>query len=403
MKLIYLHQYFNTPEMPGGTRSYEMAKRLVAMGHQVEMITSWRENDDRSGWFITEEAGIKVHWLPVPYSNIMGFKDRIIAFVNFAFGAAKKAVELDGDVIFATSTPLTIAIPGIIASKIKRIPMVFEVRDLWPEVPVKLGVLNSPILKLGAKILEKSAYFNAKRVVALSPGMLEGVVKTGYPPNRVSMIPNSSDISLFKADKSKAKNLRQKYNWLQDRPLVIYCGTMGQVNGVEYLVKVAKEMLSINNAIRFLVIGHGKMEKFIKNEAEKLGVLNNNFFMMKQVSKMEIPDFFSAATISTSVVVDNPALWANSANKVFDSFANGTPVMINHEGWQAKLLRETGAGFVVDVNSPETAAIEINKKINDGAWLEKAGKAALKLAKTKFSRDLLAQKLEKVLLQAVEK
>jgi glycosyltransferase involved in cell wall biosynthesis len=125
--------------------------------------------------------------------------------------------------------------------------------------------------------------------------------------------------------------------------------------------------------------------------------------MMGQVAKAEIPMFFSAADITTSVVINNPVLWANSANKVFDSFANGTPVMINHEGWQADLLRETGAGFVVDVNSPEAAAQEINKKINDSDWLEKAGKAALNLAKTRFSRDLLAQKLEKVLLQAVKK
>jgi glycosyltransferase involved in cell wall biosynthesis len=403
MKIIYLHQYFNTPSMPGGTRSYEMARRLVKMGHQVEMVTSWRENDERNDWFVTEEAGIKVHWLPVAYSNKMGFKDRVMAFNKFALGAAKKAIELEGDVVFATSTPLTIAIPGIIASKIKRIPMVFEVRDLWPELPIAIGALNNPILKLAAKILEKIAYFNAKRIVALSPGMLEGVVKTGYPHSRVSMIPNSSDIELFKADRNKAQEFRHKFEWLQNRPLIIYCGTMGQINGVEYLAKVAKSMLDINREVRFLVIGHGKMESFVKNEAEKLGVLNNNFFMKDQIPKQRMPEVFAAANISTSTFIDLPEMWANSANKFFDTLASGTPAMINYHGWQSELLKETGAGFVVDVNSPESAAQEINKRINDADWLKKAGKAALKLAKTRFSRDLLAQKLEKVLLQAIEK
>jgi glycosyltransferase involved in cell wall biosynthesis len=281
--------------------------------------------------------------------------------------------------------------------------MVFEVRDLWPELPIAIGALNNSILKLGAKILEKLAYFNANRVVPLSPGMLEGVVKTGYPRKRVSMIPNSSDIDLFKADKKKAQEFRKKHDWLQNRPLLIYCGTMGQINGVEFLAKVAKEMLNINSAIRFLVIGHGKMESFVKAEAEKLGVLNKNFYMLPQIPKQKMPDVFAAADISTSTFIDLPEMWANSANKFFDTLASGTPAMINYQGWQAELLKETGAGFVVDVNSPEAAAQEINKKINDGAWLEKAGRAALNLAKTKFSRDLLAQKLEKVLLQAVEK
>lgn len=132
MRITYLHQYFNTPEMSGGTRSYEMARKLVAMGHEVNMITSWRENDGKTDWFETEEAGIHVHWIPVPYSNKMGFYERLRAFTKFAVYSSLKAIQLKSDIIFATSTPLTIAIPGVIASKINHIPMVFEVRDLWP-------------------------------------------------------------------------------------------------------------------------------------------------------------------------------------------------------------------------------------------------------------------------------
>lgn len=401
MKIIYLHQYFNTPSVPGGTRSYEMARRLVTYGHQVEMITSWRQDDGKTDWFETNESAINVHWLPVPYSNKMGFNQRVAAFNKFAIGAALKAMQLQGDVIFATSTPLTIAIPAIIVSKIKRIPMVFEVRDLWPELPIAIGALNNPLLKLGARILEKLAYFNAKHVVALSPEMLEGVVKTGYPKSRVSMIPNSSDIELFKPNQQKANEFRQKFDWLQNRPLVIYCGTMGEINGVDYLAHLAKEMLQINPKVRFLILGHGKMESFVKSEAERLGVLNNNFFMMQRLPKQDVPSVFSAATISTSTFIDLPEMWANSANKFFDSLASGSPVMINYQGWQANLLRTTNAGFVVDVKSPKSAAVELNKKINNPAWLQSASKEALNLAQSKFSRDKLAKQLEQVLQSCV--
>src|SRR5690625_3260213 len=155
MKIIYLHQYFNTPEMSGGTRSYEMARRLVTAGHEVHMITSWRDPDRADeNWFETVEAGVNVHWLPVPYSNHMSYGERIKAFSRFAHQAGTKAKELQGDVIFATSTPLTIAIPAISASKKHKVPMVFEVRDLWPELPIAIGALNNPILKWAAKRLE---------------------------------------------------------------------------------------------------------------------------------------------------------------------------------------------------------------------------------------------------------
>lgn len=402
MRIIYLHQYFNTPEMPGGTRSYEMARRLVAAGHQVEMITSWREAGDQSDWFSKIEAGINVHWLPVPYSNKMGFSERIIAFFKFALGAAHKAIQLDGDVIFATSTPLTIAIPGIIAAKYKHVPMVFEVRDLWPQLPIAIGALKNPVLKFGARILEKVAYFNSARIVALSPGMSEGIAKTGYPRERIAMIPNSCDLQLFKPDQAAAAAFRGQFAWLGERPLIIYCGSLGEINGVDYLARLAAETDRINQDVRFVVIGRGKMELVVRDTAQKLGVLNKNFFMLKELPKQEVVAAFSAATISTSLFVDLPAMWANSANKFFDALTSGTPVMINYQGWQADLLRETGAGFVVDVKSPESAAQEINSKLNDAAWLKNAGIAARELAVSRFSRDQLAGRLEATLLKAVK-
>ena len=109
MRVIYLHQYFNTPDMTGGTRSFEIGRRLVAAGHRVEMITSWQEPSAAKQWFTTEAGGMRVHWMPVAYSNDMAYRSRVQAFATFARGAARRAAGLDGDVVFATSTPLTIA------------------------------------------------------------------------------------------------------------------------------------------------------------------------------------------------------------------------------------------------------------------------------------------------------
>jgi glycosyltransferase involved in cell wall biosynthesis len=403
MRILYLHQYFNTPRMTGGTRSYEMARRLVARGHEVHVVTSSCDPPgDRGGrWFETEEAGVRVHWLPVPYSNTMSYGKRIKAFSRFAVGAAFHCRKLSADVVFATSTPLTIALPAVYAARKQRIPMVFEVRDLWPEVPIALGALRGALPIAAARALERFAYRSAAHVVALSPGMQEGVVATGVPAERVSVIPNGSDLELFDVGAEPGRLLRAQHSWLGDRPLVIYAGTLGLVNGVEYLVRLAAAVGAIDGDIRFLVVGTGREEQKVRSLARTLGVLDRNFFMRPQVAKEEVPRWLSAADMATSVVIDVQELWANSANKFFDSLAAGKPIAINHEGWQADILRDTGAGLVLSPHDLDRAAEDLVRGLRDREWLVRAGAAARRQAVERFHRDRLAAELEQVLLRAV--
>lgn len=401
MKILYLHQYFNTPSMSGGTRSYEMARRLVAWGHEVHMITTERNGmfDTNRTWHETEEAGIHVHWTPIPYSNKMSYSQRIKAFFSFSWRAAKKAVEIGGDVVFATSTPLTIAIPGVYASKRLKIPMVFEVRDLWPELPIAIGALKNPLFVHLSKRLERFAYSNSKRIVALSPGMKNGVVFTGYPAEKVSVIPNSCDTDFFAVGPSAAERIRSHYSWLGNNPLILYAGTLGLINGVSYLARLASETRKINPKIRFLVIGEGKEWDLVQSTARELGVLNDNFFLMKFVSKQEIPEWFSCATMGSSLFINLKEMWNNSANKFFDTLAAGKPIMINYKGWQKELLEESGAGISLDPEDFQKAASQLCQCITDSEWLQNASQAAKKQAQ-EFDRDKLAKSLEAVLSEA---
>ena len=403
MQILYLHQYFNTPQMSGGTRSYEMARRLVSAGHEVHMITSDRDHSAKGDWRVTHEAGIVVHWLSVPYSNRMPYRKRIEAFLWFAFKSGMRSACLPADVIFATSTPLTIVLPAFYAARCQRKPMVFEVRDLWPELPIAVRAIRNPVLIAMAKQLERFAYNNSKAVVALSPGMKEGVVRTGYPRERVHVIPNSCDLELFQAPANSGISFRKKFPWLDDRPLVIYAGTFGRINGVGYLAKLAAETMKLASGVRFLAVGDGAEFELVKNLARDLGVLEKNFFMMSSLPKADMPVLFSAATISTSFFIDLPQMWSNSANKFFDSLAAGRPVAINHEGWQANLLRESGAGLVLPVKDFPEAARLLVSSITDKAWIAKAVKAAQSLAYNRFARDRLAEQLEMILTQAAQK
>ena len=402
MKIIYLHQYFNTPEMSGGTRSYEMARRMVAAGHEVHMLTSYRDKDRKAEWFTTDEAGIQVHWYPVPYSNHMSYRQRIKAFFAFAFAARKKALALEGDIVFATSTPLTIALPGVLAAKKHKIPMVFEVRDLWPEMPIAMGALKNPAMRFAAHWLERWAYRHSSAVVALSPGMKQGVEATGYPANRIAVIPNSSDNHEFQHDPRAAEAFRAQRSWLGSRPLLVYAGTFGKVNGVGYMVELAAALKKSGSDIRLLLVGDGQERPVVTTMAQEAGVYEENLFFESTMLKCEIPGLLSAATMASSLFIDLPEMRRNSANKFFDALASGTPVLLNYGGWMHNLVKTHGCGLAMWQTPVEQVAAELNDKLYDSDWLAQAGAAAKALAEQKFDRGVLANQLIQVLEDVAE-
>ena len=371
-------------------------------GHEVHMVTSWRHtNSTKHGWFTTNEAGIHVHWYPVPYSNHMSYAQRIKAFLSFAVAARSKAVSLNGDVIFATSTPLTIALPAVPASRKHKVPLVFEVRDLWPEMPIAMGALKNPVLRYAACKLEHWAYHNSAAVVALSPGMKQGVVKTGYAANRVVVIPNSSDNAEFAYNADAAHSFRQQRPWLGGSPLLVYAGTFGRVNGVGYMVELARALHQKYSDIKILLVGDGQERSAVIKAAQQAGVYKKNLYFEEAMPKKNIPALLSAATMASNLVTDLPQAGANSANKFFDTLAAGKPILLNHGGWMHDLVEKHGCGVAMWRKPLGDVAVQLDAKLHDAEWLKKAGIAAGRLAEEVFARDKLAGQLMQVLESAV--
>src|SRR5215472_14597552 len=181
MHVLYFHQHFSTPDGSTGTRSYEISKRLLACGHQVTMVcgAGALSKSGLRGPFLNGRRkgrveGIDVIELELPYSNYDGFIRRSWTFLRFAFRSVMLALRLDYDLVFATSTPLTAALPGVSARWLRRKPFVFEVRDLWPDLPRAMGVIRNPLVLLMMDWLEFLAYHAANFCVALSPGIAQG-------------------------------------------------------------------------------------------------------------------------------------------------------------------------------------------------------------------------------------
>lgn len=405
MNIVYLHQYFMTPDQPGGTRSYEMARRLVEAGHSVNMITTNQNpaHDDPE-WRITDEAGITVHWKKQGYSNGMSFASRLKAFVGFAIAASRRAAShCDADLIFATSTPLTIAIPAIYASWRLKKPYVFEVRDIWPAVPIEMGVLKHPVLKWLAYRLEHLAYHHADHVVALAPGMGQHVEQTGYPTEQITVIPNGCDNNIFGVTTS-FNSLKEYNDWLGMRPLIVYAGAIGKINGVGYLVDVAKAMTNIDPDIRFVVIGSGRELNQVRERAMTAQILDKNIKIIPAMPKKELAEWVQRSTLCLALIDAPKVLWKDAVqNKFFDALAAGKPVISNKRGWQNEIAEQYDIGTAMPDNDPVEAANLLWRFARDKNWLEGASSRAQRLAAGRFNRDVLARQLEDCLTKVITK
>jgi len=358
MRLVYLHQYFCFPDKNGGTRSYDLAKEFVANGIAVDVITSsMSENHSKFGWSLIERDGIRVHVISLPYDNKMSFFKRKVAFVKFSWLATLKLLSLRCDLVLATSTPLTIALPALVKKFISGTPYIFEVRDVWPEAVIAIGAVRSKTAIFLLESLERFTYRHAAAIVALSTDMRDSIVRRSnfLKDESVKVIENISEIDRFKVPVSSSKPNLKKMLGFEPRFAVLYAGAFGRVNGLRYAVDLARRFLTLDPTITFVLIGDGAEKEIVREYACSSGVFGKNLYLLDPVPKNMLPELYAECDLGSSFVLNIPELWANSANKFFDSLAAGRPVLINYGGWQKKVIAENLTGFAL---APEIENID---------------------------------------------
>lgn len=403
MKIIYIHQYFYTRKMVSnaGNRSFEFARRLVSYGHEVHMITADNsaDVDSKYEWYQTVEDGINVHWLPNPYSNSMPFPQRVKAFLRYAFRAATYSTKLQGDVVFATSGPLTVAVPALITKFMLRLPLVFEVRDLWPEGAIQLGVIKKPHTKFLLRMLERFTYRSSKHIIALSPGIKDGILGTGILPEKVTVIPNAADLDLFspEVDGSEYRNRLG----LGNRFTAGYFGTMGLANGLSFVLDAAAELKSRGvSDITLLLHGDGMERAGLVARSDAEG-LENVIYSDPIADKSELPRLVAAVDVAMTIYKNVPVLRTCSPNKMFDAFAACKPVLTNMSGWLGDLAEKEGTGVLVKADDPMDFADKLIWLRDHPEERKAYSRRARQLAEERFDRDKLSKEFERVLQMAV--
>ena len=375
MRILYLHQFFITRAGVGGTRSYEFARRFVARGHAVRMVTAGGGHRTVEG---IEVAGVRGGYSDYVSATGVSYPRRMLAFAQFALAATAEALRGPRpDVIYATSPPLTMALPGLLASMRWRVPLVFEVRDLWPEAPIQMGALRSPPARRLARALERFVYRRSSRVIALSPGIRDGVVAAGAPAATVALVPNAADLDLFSPGERRAK-----------RFTVAYFGTMGEANDLEPVLGAARELPDV----RFVLMGDGKR----REELARAAPANVELPGAAQ-SKQAVARLAAASSVCLTLFKDVPVLATNSPNKLFDTFAAGRPAIVNMDGWMRDLVEANEAGLHVAAGDPHDLAHKVRWLRDHPEEVERIGRNARALAERQFDRDELAARALAVL------
>jgi glycosyltransferase involved in cell wall biosynthesis len=385
MKILFIHQYFRTPEQGGGIRTYYLAKKLVDNGFDVEVITA---HNSGSYQFINVE-GIKVHYLPVYYHNSLSFTARYRAFAKFILAALRKAFSIRNVALcYAVSTPLTVGLISLILKKLKQIPYIIEVGDLWPEAPVQMGAITNPLAKKLLYWFEKQVYQQSEVVVPYSVS-IEEAINQKAPAKPTAVITNMADCYYFQPEEKQAA-LEEKYG-VAGKFVISYLGTVGLANNLEYMINAAKACADRGfNQVHFIIAGEGGRLSAIKKLVADYQLQNVSF--ISHTGKKGVQEVLNVTDAAYISYLNKPVLETGSPNKFFDALAAGKLVIINMGGWIRKEIETNGCGFYTDPEKPKAFPDQLLPFLLNKELQEEHKANARRLALQKYSTDIQSAK-----------
>lgn len=398
MKILYFYQYFTTPKGAWSTRAYEFARRWVAAGDEVTVVTSvYYKSDIQPDRFITEREveGIRVKILNIGVSNKQPLWQQAWTFLQYAAVSTWFALTEKADVILASSGPITVAIPALAARYVRRRPFVFEVRDLWPEGAIQLGLLRNRLLIRVLRALERLCYRSAAVTVALSPGMAEWI-RRRYGFSNVEVVTNASDCELAEA---AARNGFELPDWARGKKLVLYAGSLGVAYGTTRLVDIAHTLRQKGcEDLCLVVIGTGADYDRIASLVRELGL--DNLHLLGQRPREVVFQWFQHSLCAFYLVTPSDVFDTSSPNKLFDALAAGVPLVQDTQGWMKELLEQEQCGITVPRGDTRAMAEAVLRLARDEALRRRMGDNARRLGRERFERGLLAAKMREILHRA---
>ncbi|HEX8229137.1 MAG TPA: glycosyltransferase family 4 protein [Chloroflexia bacterium] len=403
MRILYFTQYFPPEVGATQTRAFEMSRYLASQGHHVTVITEVPNHpsgiippeyrgrlSERQG-----EHGVDVFRLWVWTSPEKTFATRMRFYLSYMGMAALAGSLLRGryDLVYATSPPLFVGVAGMLASALRRVPLVFEVRDLWPESAVALGELSNPKAVAAAEVLERLLYARASRIVTVTQGIRSRLMARGIAAEKLSLIPNGANTELFRRDPKGAERLRRELR-LEDAFVVLYAGVHGIAQGLENVLEAAK-LLQDKPQIQFVMLGEGPRKAALAQQCEALGL--TNLRMLPEVPAASMPAYLSMANCAIVPLKDEPVFYGALPSKMFEAWACGTPVVLSVAGEAVEVLNEAGGGLAVPPEDSHALARAIEELCSEPAKARGLGDKGQHYVSLHYTRQEQARRLEALL------
>jgi glycosyltransferase involved in cell wall biosynthesis len=408
VRILYLSQYFPPEVGATQTRAHEMARYLVSAGHQVTMLTEVPNHPSgiippRYRGKLYERAamdGIDVIRVWVRASPVKTFATRMLFYTSYMINATLAGLILARgkyDVLYATSPPLFVGGAAVALSYARRIPLLFEVRDLWPESAVALGEMTGTRAVALAGKLEEMCYNRARRVVVVTEGIRRRLEARGFG-SKVALIPNGANTELFRPDEEGGAALRSELG-LQGKFLVTYAGIHGLAQGLGTVLEAAQQLLSIPD-IHFLFVGEGPKKAELLVQRDRMGL--TNVTMLAERPRTNMPAYLSAADVALVPLRKLDLFQGALPSKMFDAWACGCPVILSIDGEARQVLEEAGAGVFVAPEDAGQMACAILQLKDDPDRLRLAGERGRCFVQAHYSRERLAARLEALLWESIE-
>jgi glycosyltransferase involved in cell wall biosynthesis len=400
IRVLLVHQAFVTGNEPGGTRHFELGRKLVANGHRFTVVTS--DTGYQSGRrlvskkrFVTrsEEEGVSILRTRSFASLHKSYVRRIFSFLAFMGNAViVGAREPRPDVVMGTTPPIFQAISAWLLSIIHRRPLLLEVRDLWPEFAIDIGILRNPILIWLSRWLESFLYARADHILVNSPAYCDYLAGKGVAKQKVSLIPNGADLAMFDPAERGAE-IRQQHRW-EDRFVFIYAGAIGMANDIDQLLKAAAT-LRRRKDIGILIVGDGKERRRLEDMAAELELKNVVF--TGALPKNSMKQVLAASDACIAILKNIPMFTTTYPNKVFDYMAAGRPTLLVIDGVIRKVIEAAQGGIFVQPGQPDLLAAAMERMADAPEASRQMGRNAREHVLRYFNRDQQAREFEELL------
>ena len=403
MRILYVHQHFCIPRGAGGVRSYQMARSLIDAGHEVVIICgsavgalTGLEGPYRFSMRRGIIDGIRVIEIDCRYKNADRFLLRAFKFLKFSLWSVLISLVEKFDLMIATSTPLTVGLPAITARWLRFKRVVFEVRDLWPELPAAMGVIRNRFVLAALSALEWMSYRSAVQLIGLAPGICDGIAKRGIDRACITLIPNGCDADLFQAP---AMAVSRPVGVAETDLLAVFTGAHGIANGLDAVLDAARVLKERSRLdIKLMLVGDGMKKPALIKRAKEEGL--DNVIFSSPIPKPELSKLMATADIGMQILLNVPAFYyGTSPNKFFDYLSAGLPVLINYPGWLAELIIEAKCGYAVPPANPIRFADALEHAADHRAELPQMRAGSRRLAE-RFDRNVLSQDFVRIIEKA---